>query len=99
MNVSQEIVSKAYWNFTNLFYEGHDGKGMHLWAFLGMSRGPKNIMFGPGGWTFPDKEGHILTMLAGPHYQAVAKMLLLRGHQHEVPVPFMYEPFEDLHNA
>ena len=81
--VPQEIIDKAYYHFVEMFYPNQNGMGLHLWAFLGMTKSP--TYYGDP-WTLPTQAAHNARLLAGPHYKTVAKIMLARGYQHKVPL-------------
>jgi len=86
VEVSQNDIDHAYQHFMELFYPAKTdtGKGMHLWAFIGMKNPPTHGYMIE--WKMPEENARFLRMLAGPHYRAMAKAMLLNGHQYKIPV-------------
>ena len=83
--VDDDTVSNAYNHFVEVFYPGEDlreGKGLYFWKFLGMNVSPHTER-GPG-WRLTDDAAYRCHLLAGPHYQAVAKLMSLKGHTHNL---------------
>lgn len=87
IEVSSEDISNAYRNFTLMFYSGApsnaDGKGLHFWAFIGMKYAPSPRTT---NWEIPSECVKFVKWLAGPHHKALAKVMLLNGHQYKIPV-------------
>ena len=97
MIVDDNTVIAAYTNFKKLFYPNVPGVGMHLWAFVGLKKSPHTLNPDNSrqgdGWEMPEDAAHRISLLAGPHHETVAKILLLRGHQHKIPLGAKtYEP-------
>lgn len=85
VQVSSEVVADAYTNFAGMFYPKLNGVGCHFWAFIGLTKPPSTSMI-VDAWIMPEGPARCARLLAGPHYQTVAKAMLARGHQHLVPV-------------
>lgn len=78
-------VRDAYDNFKKLFYPIDSRAGYHFWAFVGVDYAPGANSV-PHGWMLPPKAAHCIRMLSGPHYETVAKAMLINGHQHKIPI-------------
>ena len=87
MKVEQQYISKAYYNFISLYFpdalKKDPGMGHYLWAFIGLKHVP--TYYGPP-WIMPEDAAHRLKLLAGPHYQTIAKMLEMNDHQYKWPL-------------
>ena len=90
VTVDRETISASYANFVRMFYSEEApsksaGRGLEFWAFLGVVDGPSMERY-DDGWGLPDKAAHYAALLAGPHYRAIAKMMILNGHDHTKPI-------------
>jgi hypothetical protein len=97
-NVSDDTVTAAYNHFVEVFYPEGDlteGKGMYFWKFLGMDHSPPAGAY--PGWNLTDGAADRCHALAGPHYQAVAKMMTLRGYRYDLKVKAYSESAEYRH--
>jgi hypothetical protein len=84
--VDDDTVARAYNHFVDVFYPDLDrinslGKGLCFWRFLGMEVAPNA---GGPSWNLTDDAAHRCYLLASPHYQAIAKLMSLKGHTHDV---------------
>lgn len=73
--VPQEIINAAYANFIEMFHPNGTGKGLYLWNFIGGRSEPVAGRI----WLFKPLQISRLHALAGPHYKAIAKILILQG--------------------
>lgn len=80
--VPQEDVSAAYDHFIDMFFPKDHGMGLHFWAFVGLEKTPHT----GGNWAMPEEAARLVKMLAGPHHHAVAKVMLVKGHQYKIPI-------------
>lgn len=80
MKVHQQIITDSYNHFVEVFYPDRTGMGMEYWNFLGWKHRSTYPIEGDK-WELPDDAAHRAMLLAGPHYKAVAKIMVLRGHK------------------
>lgn len=79
--VPDEIIGAAYDHFVDMFYPGGSGKGHQFWAFLGMKK--PGSYYGTYPWKLPVQAAHNAHLLASPHYQTIARAMLIRGYRYD----------------
>lgn len=74
-------VTKAYENFCELYYPTANGVGMQFWQFVKRANLDNVYTANDDYWLFEADVAHRIKMLAGPHYQTVAKIMEANGHR------------------
>lgn len=80
IKVSDCIIHDSYTNFTKIFYPDKSGVGLYFWNFLGVPHGPRHSSAPKFTWVIPEIAAEKARMLAGPHYQTIAKAMIATGH-------------------
>lgn len=89
VKVRADVLGIAFERFNGRYHAEKHGVGLYFWAFVGLTKVP-NYNFVDRLWELPEEGARVITMLAGPHHEAIFKLLELQGRD---PYRSMYDAY------
>lgn len=84
VKVDAVTVGNAYDNFKKVFFPGDlSALGHQFWEFIGIALNSLVYIPEDAIWEFETELASRIRALASPHYEAIIKVMVIRGHKYK----------------